>query len=109
MLSKGNRDLHTTRSVEIPYTGGVLCAERTSEHIELYEEGVEAVFWRDVDKCARQCRCLLDDDAWRELVRSAGMARVRASRRGHEDVCRVLVEAALQSQSQSASLAASSR
>jgi hypothetical protein len=111
MLSKGNRDLHTTRSMEIPYAGGVLCAERTSEHRELYEEGVEAVFWRDGDECARQCRRLLDDDAWRESVRSAGMARVRASHRGHEDVCRVIVETALQShaQPQSANLAASSR
>lgn len=111
MLSKGNRDLHTTRTMEIPYAGGVLCAERTSEHLELYEEGVEAVFWRDVDECVRQCRRLLDDDAWRESVRSAGMARVRASHQGHEDVCRVIVEAALQShpQPQSASLAAYSR
>ena len=116
MLSKGNRDLHTTRSMEIPYAGGVLCAERTSEHMALYEEGVEAVFWGDVDECARQCRRLLDDDAWRESVRSAGMARVRASHRGHQDVCRVIVEAAMQShvqsqshyQSQSAGLAASS-
>lgn len=111
MLSKGNRDLHTTRTMEIAYAGGVLCAERTSEHMELYEEGVEALFWRDVDECARQCRRLLDDDAWRESVRSAGMARVRASHRGHEDVCRVIVATALQShaQPQSASLAASSR
>jgi hypothetical protein len=110
MLSKGNRDLHTTRTMEIPYAGGVLCAERTSEHMDLYEEGVEAVFWRDVDECARQCRRLLDDDAWRQSVRSAGMARVRASHRGHEDVCRVIVATALQSraQPQSASLAASS-
>lgn len=101
MLSKGNRDLHTTRSMEIPYAGGVLCAERTSEHMELYEDGVEAVFWDDVNECASQCRRLLGDDAWRESVRSAGMTRVRASHRGHEDVCRVILEAALQDQSQS--------
>jgi len=111
MLSKGNRDLHTTRTMEIPYAGGVLCAERTSEHTELYAEGVEAVFWRDAEECARQCRRLLDDDSWRESVRSAGMARVRAERRGHEDMCRMIVEAALQSQvqSESASLAVNAR
>ena len=103
MLSKGNRDLHTTRTMEIPYAGGVLCAERTSEHTELYAEGVEAVFWRDAEECARQCRRLLDDDSWRESVRSAGMAGVRATRRGHEDMCRMIVEAALQSQVQSPS------
>jgi spore maturation protein CgeB len=82
--------------MEIPYAGGVLCAERTSEHLELYADGVEAVFWRDVDECARQCRRLLDDDAWRESVRSAGMARVRKSHLGHEDICRTLIDAALE-------------
>ena len=105
MLSKGNRDLHTTRTMEIPYAGGVLCAERTSEHMELYAEGVEAVFWRDAEECARQCRRLLDDDAWRESVRTAGMARVRAAHRGHEDMCRAILKAALPSEPQSASLA----
>lgn len=95
MLSKGNRDLHTTRTMEIPYAGGVLCAERTSEHLELYKEGVEAVFWRDVEECAQQCRRLLDDEPWRESVRRAGMARVRASHLGHEDICATLIDAAL--------------
>ncbi len=98
MLSKGNRDQHTTRSMEIPYAGGVLCAERTSEHQELYEENVEAVFWSDAAECARQCRRLLNDETWRESLRSAGMARVRASGRGHEDVCRKVIGAALQEQ-----------
>lgn len=103
MLSKGNRDLHTTRTMEIPFAGGVLCAERTSEHTELYVEGIEAVFWRDAEECARQCRRLLGDDSWRESVRMAGMARVRAARRGHEDMCQLIVEAALQSQVRSPS------
>jgi spore maturation protein CgeB len=96
MLSKGNRDLHTTRTMEIPYAGGVLCAERTSEHLELYKDGVEAVFWNDVDECAQQCRRLLDDEPWRESVRRAGMARVRASHLGHEDICGMLIDAALE-------------
>lgn len=93
ILSKGNRDLHTTRTMEIPYAGGVLCAERTSEHQELFKDGVEAVFWNDVEECALQCRRLLDDDSWREAVCAAGMARVRASHLGHEDICRQLIRA----------------
>ena len=63
MLSKGNRDRHTTRSFEIRAIGGLLCAERTDEHRESFEEGMEAVFWNDAKECVDQCRRLLNDDA----------------------------------------------
>lgn len=61
LLSKGNRDLHTTRSLEIPALGGLLCAERTEEHLQLYKEGEEAVFWSDVKECIEICKQLLHD------------------------------------------------
>jgi spore maturation protein CgeB len=93
LLSKGNRDLHTQRSLEIPYAGGLLCAERTTEHLALYEEGEEAVFWSDVDECALICKKLLADDALRERIRLNGMKRVRLNKVGNEDICReVLAE-----------------
>jgi spore maturation protein CgeB len=87
LLSHGNRDLHTTRSSEIPYAGGLLCAERTSEHLEMYREGVEAVFWKDAEECAAVCRQLLADDALRERIRRQGMERVSAGGYGNEAVC----------------------
>jgi len=87
LLSHGNRDLHTTRSVEIPYAGGLLCAERTSEHLEMYREDLEAVFWKDVDECVEKCRRLLADGVLRERIRKAGMQRVRELGVGNEDVC----------------------
>jgi spore maturation protein CgeB len=80
MLSKGNRDLSTTRSFEIPQLGGVLCAERTSEHLSLYEENVEAVFWSDADECLEQCRRLLSNLSWRNQVARRG--QLRNSRNG---------------------------
>jgi spore maturation protein CgeB len=83
-LSKGNRDLHTTRTAEIPYAGGVLCAERTTEHLELFEEGVCADFWLTVDECADKCRGLLNDLAYRNRLRDNGIARVRELGLGHE-------------------------
>lgn len=81
LLSKDNRDLHTRRSVEIPALGGLLCAERTSEHLALYQEGEEAVFWNDAEECAAICKALLVDEQRRAQISSRG--HVRAIRNGH--------------------------
>jgi len=75
LLSRGNRDLHTTRSMEIPSLGGVLCAERTPEHSALYDEGVEAVFWSSAEECATRCFELLGDETRRKAIAEAGRAR----------------------------------
>jgi hypothetical protein len=88
MLSKQNRDLHTERSVEIPYIGGLLCAERTSEHVEMYRENVEAVFWSSAEECADICFALLKDADRRERIRAAGRRRVLDLGRGNESMCR---------------------
>lgn len=93
LLSKGNRDLHTRRSVEIPYAGGLLCAERTSEHLQMYRENVEAVFWSDANECAKICKSLLADKARREQIRLHGMQRVRDLKVGNEDICRQILSA----------------
>ncbi len=92
LLSKGNRDLHTTRTMETPYAGGLFCAERTSEHLEFFKEGVEAVFWSDAAECADQCLKLLANDTLREQIRLAGMTRVRALKVGNEDICRSILD-----------------
>ena len=75
LLSKGNRDLHTQRSLEVPYLGGLLCAERTTEHLKLYCEGEEAVFWADADECAAVCLKLLADEPRRREIARRGQAR----------------------------------
>jgi spore maturation protein CgeB len=80
MLSKGNRDLCTQRSFEIPHLGGLLCAERTSEHLTLYTEDIEAVFWSDAGECVEKCKRLLLDRSWRNQV--AGNGQLRAVRNG---------------------------
>jgi len=92
LLSKGNRDLHTRRSVEVPYIGGLFCAERTPEHLAMYREGEEAVFWNDAKECAKICRELLDDENRRETIRKAGMRRVRELRLGNENVCQEILD-----------------
>lgn len=77
LLSKGNRDLHTTRSAEIPFIGGaVFCAERTSEHEMLYRSGAEVVVWNTAEECAEQCRTLLQDEERRCRIAAAARQRV---------------------------------
>jgi spore maturation protein CgeB len=81
LLSKGNRDLHTTRSLEIPALGGLLCAERTSEHLNMYIEGQEALFWKDAEECAAMCKFAMANDVKRHAIAEAGYQRVKKN--GH--------------------------
>ena len=94
LLSRLNRDLHTTRSGEIPYMGGLFCAPRTSEHLAMFEDGKEAVFWDDVDDCAEICRRLLTDTELRERIRQAGSEKVRRLGIGNETVCQQILQQA---------------
>lgn len=92
LLSKGNRDLHTTRSLEVPSLGGLLCAERTSEHQSLYVENEEAVFWRDADECARVCLSLLRDEERRQQMAQRGRQRFLHSGYANESVLRQILQ-----------------
>ena len=94
LLSKGNRDLHTTRSLEIPAIGGLLCAERTAEHLEMYMEGEEALFWSTAEECASVCRAVLDDEPRRQRIAAAGHARNLVNGNSNEKVMRAIIERA---------------
>jgi spore maturation protein CgeB len=73
-LRKLNDDRQTTRSVEIPACGGFMLAERTSEHLAMFEEGREAEFFEGTEELLAKCRQYLSDDTGRAAI----------ARRGHE-------------------------
>ena len=98
LLSKGNRDLHTTRSLEIPALGALFCAERTSEHMAMYEDGVEAVFWSDAEECARACTELLTDPARCQAIAARGHARYLRNGHQNERILDQLLIAAMEQQ-----------
>jgi len=93
LLSHGNRDLITTRSLEAPACGALFCAERTSEHQLLYEQGQEALFWSSTAECIELCQQLLDSPQRGAAIRQAGLRQVRRLGVGNEDICRQILAA----------------
>lgn len=67
-LRKSNKDLQTSRTVEIPYFGGILFTERTSEHLEMFEENREAIFFETDNELLEKYQLLIDNpDFYNEL------------------------------------------
>lgn len=93
LLSTGNGDVHTTRSLEIPAIGTPFCAPRTADHEALYEDGREALLFGGPDECADLCLALLRDDPRRLALGAAGHARALRNGRFNERICRDILQA----------------
>lgn len=74
-LRKMNFDQQTTRSVEIPACGGFLMAERTNEHLSLFEENKEAVYFSSNKELLEKCKFYLKNDPERKQIIENGHKR----------------------------------
>jgi len=74
-LRKVNRDLQTTRSIEIPACRGFMLAERTDEHERLFREGIEAEYFGDIDELIEKCRHYLEQESDRQQIAERGHRR----------------------------------
>jgi spore maturation protein CgeB len=77
VLSRWAQDVSTTRSYEIPASGGFLLAERTEEHRQLFQEDEEAVFFDGFEELQSKIEQFLKNDEMRRRIARAGLARCR--------------------------------
>lgn len=95
LLSKQNRDEHTTRTFEIPSIGTLLCAEKTDEHLSFYKEGKEAVFFNTAEECAKLCLELLSNPLRLEKIALAGHNRFNQLNQTNDKVMEEVLSALL--------------
>ena len=81
-LSRLNNDSYTRRCFEIPATKTFMLAEYSSDLASLYEEGIEAEYFRTPSELLAKVRHYLANPAEREQIAEAGYARL--IRDGHE-------------------------
>jgi hypothetical protein len=74
-LSKWARDPYSSKSFEIPASGAFMLAERTQDHLALFEEDKEAVFFSSTEELLDKAKFYLSNDQMREKIAAAGRQR----------------------------------
>ena len=93
-LRKINRDLQTSRTFEIPACEGFMLAERTREHLRLFEEGKEADFFDNDNpqELLAKVQYYLAHEDKRKTIAQAGRKRCVESGYSHHDRLQYMLE-----------------
>jgi spore maturation protein CgeB len=78
-LRRANRDLQTTRTVEIPACKAFMLAERTDEHLDMFQEGYEAEYFSDSKELIGKVKYYLTHVSQIDIIARRGYNRCVAS------------------------------
>jgi spore maturation protein CgeB len=98
-LRKANRDLQTTRTIEIPACRAFMLAERTAEHQSLFREDVEAVYFDSSHELVAKCHYYLREPGKREAIAAAGYKRCLTDGYDYPSRLRSILELAMNRES----------
>jgi len=91
-LRKLNRDLHTSRTFEIPACEGFMVAERTHEHSEYFEEDVEAAYFDDEAELLSKVLYYLDRPDKRREISALARRRCIDNRYSYSHIADVIIQ-----------------
>lgn len=85
LVRRANRDGHCMRTFETPACGAFMLAERTEEHLELFEEEKDAAYFDTPEEMADKVRYYLNSEAERARMAEAAYAKVTGGRHTYRD------------------------
>jgi spore maturation protein CgeB len=85
LVRRANRDGHSMRSFEVPACGGFMLAERTEEHLELFEEDKEAAYFDCPEELVDKVRYYSTHDSERGRIAGAAHKRAISSKWSYRD------------------------
>jgi spore maturation protein CgeB len=94
VVRRANRDGHAMRTFEIPACGAFMLAERTDEHLALFHEDKEAVFFGSPDELLGKVRYYLAHNEDLRRIAQAGRDRITTGANTYRDRLLQLVQAA---------------
>jgi len=94
-LRKINRDTQTTRTFEIPAMGGFMLAERTDDHVILFEEDKEAAFFSSKEELLVKVKYYLKNESERRAISFNGLNRCHSSKYSYQEQMKLILNVAL--------------